>query len=226
MRECQFGVRAGGCIPGHHLTGRASRHARQASRTCYTWPRPVIRPVILLDEFAAASQRLTARYPTLRLDNPPLKLLLYPTRVAVVPGKLAVRPSGTLVPIQIVNDLIFVPATLNRTQAATLLVDTGATRSLLTPAVAKELGISPSADAPRRTIHLIGGQSIDVPFVNLSALQVGDAFGENLEVGIHLVHPGAPIVDGLLGSDFLGRFQMTVDRTARQLRLEPMSPTK
>jgi predicted aspartyl protease len=131
-----------------------------------------------------------------------------------------------VVPIQVINDLILVPATLNRTHGATLLVDTGATRSLLTPAVAKRLGISPPADAPRRTIHLIGGQKIDVPFVNLSALQVGDAVGENLEVGIHLVHPGAPIVDGLLGSDFLGRFKMTVDRTARQLRLEPRNPAE
>jgi hypothetical protein len=180
----------------------------------------------LLDEFEAATQRLTARFPTLRLDNPPLKWLIYPSRVAVVPGRVALPPSGTVVPIQVINDLILVPATLNRTHGATLLVDTGATRSLLTPAVAKRLGISPPADAPRRTIHLIGGQKIDVPFVNLSALQVGDAVGENLEVGIHLVHPGAPIVDGLLGSDFLGRFKMTVDRTARQLRLEPRNPAE
>jgi hypothetical protein len=180
--------------------------------------------VAMVNEFDAATRRLTARYPTLRLDHPPLKWLLYPSGGAVAPARVAVPPAGTGVPIQIVNDLILAPATLNRAQAATLLVDTGATHSLLTPAVARRLGISPSAAAPRRTIHLIGGQSIDVPFVTLSTLQVGDAVVENLEVGIHLIHPGAPIVDGLLGSDFLGRFQMTVDRSARQLRIEPRNP--
>ncbi len=182
--------------------------------------------VALLDEFDAATQSLTARFPALPLDNPPLKWLIYPGGGGEVIGKLAAPPLGTVVPIQIVNNLILVPATLNHTQNATLLVDTGATRSLLTPAMAMRLGISPPADAPRQTADLVGGQKIDVPFANLSALQVGDAVVENRQVGIQLVSPGVLVVDGLLGGDFLGRFKMTVDRSARQLQLEPPTPTE
>ena len=44
-RACEFGVRAVGCIPRHHLAGRAVRHGGQASRTCYTWQR-ITRPVL------------------------------------------------------------------------------------------------------------------------------------------------------------------------------------
>jgi aspartyl protease len=182
--------------------------------------------VALLDEFETATQSLTARFPTLRLANPPLKWLSYPSAGGETPGRIAVPPAGTVIPIQIVNNLILVPATLNHTQRATLILDTGATRSLLTPAMATRLGISPPADAPRRSVHLVGGQKIDVPFANLSALQVGDAVVENLEVGIHLVQPGALIVDGLLGGDFLGRFKMIVDRSARQLQFESRPTTE
>jgi hypothetical protein len=176
---------------------------------------------VVLDESEVATQRLKARFPTLWLKDPPLKWWLYPNSLAVALARVAVPPSGTVVPIQIINNLILVPATLNRTHYAILMVDTGATRSLLTPAVAKRVGISPPEDAPRQSVHLIGGQKIDIPFVNLSSLQVGDAVGENLAVGIHTIHPGASIVDGILGSDFLGRFKMTLDRSAGQLRLEP-----
>ncbi len=182
--------------------------------------------VALLDEFDAATQSLTARFPTLPRDTPPLKWLIYPGGGGEALGKLAVPSLGTVVPIQIVNNLILVPATLNHTQNATLLVDTGATRSLLTPTMARRLDISPPADAPRQSAYLVGGQKIDVPFANLSALQVGDAIVEDLQVGIHLVNPGALIVDGLLGGDFLGRFKMTVDRSARQLQLEPRTPAE
>ena len=53
--------------------------------------------VALLDEFAAASQRLTARFPTLRLDHPPLKWFFYPTGGAMAPAMARVPPLGTLV---------------------------------------------------------------------------------------------------------------------------------
>ncbi len=105
----------------------------------------------LIDEYASATRRLAARYPALRVEDPPLKWLIHPTSRAATPARTAAPPSGTVVPIQIVNNLILVPATLNRTQAATLLLDTGATRSLITPASARRLGISPPPDSPRRT---------------------------------------------------------------------------
>ncbi len=179
--------------------------------------------VAMLDEFDTATQHLRARFPMLPLDPPPLKWLLHTSGGGQPPGQLAVPSTGTVVPIQLVNNLILVPATLNRTESATLLLDTGATQSLLTPAMATRLGLTLPSDAPRHRIHLLGGQTLEVPFATLGALQVGEAVVENLAVGIHPIQSGPLLVDGLLGGDFLGRFRMTVDRTAKQLQLEPRS---
>jgi hypothetical protein len=64
------------------------------------------------------------------------------------------------------------------------------------------------------------GQPHEVPFVQLSALAVGEAMRENLPVGISILFPRAPSVDGLLGGDFLEQFKMTLDRGTRQMWLE------
>ena len=81
-------------------------------------------------------------------------------------------------------------------------------------------GISPTADAPRRTLRVADGQLHEVPLVQLAALAVGEAVVENLQVGVSVLFPQAPVVGGLLGGDFLGQYTVTLDRTARQMWLE------
>jgi hypothetical protein len=178
--------------------------------------------VAILDETVAATEQLKLRYPSLPQEEHPVKWLIYPahatkTQVAAASG----RRGSALVPVQTVNNVILVSVTLNRTHGATLLIDTGATGTLLTPGVAKRLGISPPADGRRRTILLLGGQQETVPVVQLSSLHIGDATVTDLEVGIYPIAPSVPIIDGILGNDFLGRFEMTIDHATRQLRLEP-----
>src|SRR5262249_36055407 len=109
----------------------------------------------------------------------------------------------------------------NHTVPATLLLDTGATYTILTPHTVQRLGISPPADAPRWTGRVADGQLHEVPRVQLSTIAVGDAVVENLQVGGSVLLPQTPIVDGLLGGDFLERFKITLDRTTRRLWLEP-----
>lgn len=73
---------------------------------------------------------------------------------------------------------------------------------------------------PRRTLRGADGQPHEVPFVQLSAIAVGEAMRENLPVGISILFPRASSVDGLLGGDFLEQFKMTLDRGTRQMWLE------
>ena len=61
--------------------------------------------------------------------------------------------------------------------------------------------------------------------MRLSAIQIGEARVDEIEVGVHDVAPESPIVDGILGGDFLLRFTLTLDRDARQLRLEAGAST-
>jgi hypothetical protein len=126
----------------------------------------------------------------------------------------------TPVPIRIVKNAIYVKATLNQKEDATLLLDTGASITMITPGAAELLGISPKKDAPKGTITLVGEKTIEAPFVSLSKIKVGDAVVNNLRVGVYSVFPNKPLVDGILGADFLRHFTVTVDHNIRQLRLE------
>ena len=63
---------------------------------------------------------------------------------------------------------------------------------------------------------------IEVPIIRVPSVRAGAAVVENLEVGVLDFAPHAPIIDGLLGGDFLSRFKATLDGQARLLRLEPL----
>ena len=156
-------------------------------------------------------------------QNPPkLQRRLPQEMLAASPGSTASVPESDSgpVPFQTVNNHVLVLALLNQKEHATLLVDTGATHTLLTPDTAKRLGVSPVPDAPRQTLRAADGQPHEVPFVPLSALAVGEAMRSNLLVGISVLFIRAPAVDGLLGGDFLEQFKRTRDRGSRQMWLE------
>src|SRR5262249_50407710 len=114
---------------------------------------------------------------------------------------------------------VLVRAVLQSREPVTLLLDTGASHTLLTPTIAQRLGLSPTANAPVRRLTRADGQSYTVPFVLCQTLAIGEAVVEQLPVGITDVLPEAPAVDGLLGVDFLARFTVTLDRATHQLWL-------
>jgi len=124
-----------------------------------------------------------------------------------------------MVPIQIVNNAILVKATLNSEERVTLLFDTGASKTILTPYVARNLGISPKKNAPKRTMSLIGGKTIKIPFVHISEIKIGDATVNNLMVGVSTIGLNISSLDGVLGSDFFKYFTVNIDREASQLKL-------
>lgn len=130
----------------------------------------------------------------------------------------------TRVSIQVIENITLVYATIHRTQGALLIVDTGAALTIITPSMLQRLGLSLSERAPRRQVQVMGGQTIEVPLVKMSAVQLGDAMVENLEVGVYEVAPRVPAIEGVLGGDFLHKFRITLDKNAGQMRLEPLNP--
>ena len=139
---------------------------------------------------------------------------------APVRSLLRAPAATSAIPIEIVENVVLVPVTLNGSHRATFLLDTGSQHTILSPELAKRLGVVPRSSVPRRQVTIMGGTKIDVPFVGLSTLELGDALFGSLEVGVHRIAPEVPLIDGLLGADVLSHFTMTVDRAARQLRLE------
>jgi len=115
-----------------------------------------------------------------------------------------------------------VQATLNRVHPATLIVDTGAQSTIISPALVKQLGLVVSDSAPRRQVSVVGGNKIELPFVKLAVLQVGGAKVENMEIGVYDVAPSSRGIHGLLGADFLHEFRLTLDRSESLMQLEPL----
>lgn len=130
-------------------------------------------------------------------------------------------PTG--VPIEMAGNTMLVHVTLNRAQRARLIVDTGASTTLIRPLLLTRLGVTIPDTAPREKIFVVGGTTVEVAFVTLASVQLGDATIENLPVAIGDAMPDRPDIDGLLGADVLQRFRMTVDRQARRMTLEPAS---
>jgi predicted aspartyl protease len=134
------------------------------------------------------------------------------------------RPTArSSVPIKVVADKILVSATINESQQAFLILDTGATYTILRPALLERLGISVPAGAPRWKFKfplLFGQEPISMPFARVRLLKVGGVAVEEIDVGVYDVFPNAPGVDGLLGGNFLNHFRVTIDPSSQRLTLE------
>ena len=140
-------------------------------------------------------------------------------------AKGAVGPEKTSVPIEVVAGAILVPVTLNEYNQATLLLDTGATFTVLRPVFVERLGIFVAKGARRETVEVFGGKTVSMPLVRVRSLKVGGLAVEDLEIGAYDALPEAQQVDGILGSNFLNHFRVTIDHGAQRLTLEVTRPT-
>src|SRR5262249_6337735 len=130
----------------------------------------------------------------------------------------------TVVPMQILNTMTLVSVQVNDSPYhALFLVDTGANLTVLTPLLAQRFGIAIPDNARRRDLRAVGGGALSIPLVRITRLAVGDAVIENIDVGVYDAFPQARSIDGILGADFLHRFNVTLDRTNGRLLLEPLA---
>jgi Aspartyl protease len=162
------------------------------------------------------------RHFTLTLDYAASRLTLVPQGPQSPSSTTLAAARGVVhgpIPLRLGPPHVLVRAVLHGQEPVTLLLDTGASHTLLTPAIARRLGLSPTADTPTKTLTRADGQLHTVPLVVCKALAVGKAVVEQLPVGITDVDPTAPAVEGLLGVDFLARFTVTLDYGTRQLWL-------
>ena len=131
-------------------------------------------------------------------------------------------PSGAdsaRVPAKFKPGVILVPASVNG-HDVTLLFDTGAQLCLLSPEAARRLGIAVPADAP--TLPLIGvGSPAGGPVVQLPPVRVGDYVVEHLSGAVTSLAGFPFAIDGVLGTNFIEAFRVTIDHRAKELRLEP-----
>jgi predicted aspartyl protease len=115
---------------------------------------------------------------------------------------------------------IVVDARVNGSTSARLILDTGAGNTLISPRVLDAAGVSLTrGTATGRTRGLAKDAEVEVTQVVVNSLEVGEA-----RVGRMLVSAydmGMADVDGLLGQDFLARFNVSIDPAQGIVKLAP-----
>jgi clan AA aspartic protease (TIGR02281 family) len=119
------------------------------------------------------------------------------------------------------TSLVVVPVRINGHGPYRFLLDTGASSSILSLSIAEGLGI-PRARA--YTIITAGG-NVSGTVRKLSALTVGNARLEDVEIAVANVPLLKTMnVDGVLGSDYLRRFKISIDYDNQVVDIEPCCP--
>jgi clan AA aspartic protease (TIGR02281 family) len=101
-------------------------------------------------------------------------------------------------------------------QQARLLIDTGASLTMLTPDALNRRGVAAQATGKTGLFNTANGR-VSAPIYRLDALSVGDWQVSDLDVGV--LELGEPGIDGLLGMNFLRHFQFFIDQNEALLRL-------
>lgn len=121
-------------------------------------------------------------------------------------------------PMEVRGQQYVVRATLDDRREVRMLIDTGAAMTVLRPEVLQNLGYD--LDTGDTQYFATANGVIRAPLVNLGTLAVGGASVEQLPVaGMALA--GSEDIDGLLGMNFLGRYQFQMDQRGKVLRLSP-----
>lgn len=134
----------------------------------------------------------------------------------MAPPPLAPSGSVTRVPFTPGSPIV-VSATINGSGPVTLILDTGADRTMLTPLALWRLGIS-TTDAPRALVKGVTGTAQGV-LVPVTSVQVGEARAGPLLIIAH--DADLKQAEGLLGRDFLERFTVTIDAKEGVVTLAP-----
>jgi predicted aspartyl protease len=139
---------------------------------------------------------------------------------AAAAGRLADSAAEATAAIETSGSMIFVPVLINGSKGR-LLLDTGASKTIIRPMLAQLAGIEPGREAPHARMTVAGGGQLSVPLVRARSLAIDQAEVHAIEIGVYDATPDLPDVDGILGTDYLGHFTVTIDRKGGTLLLAP-----
>ncbi|HXV79466.1 MAG TPA: TIGR02281 family clan AA aspartic protease [Candidatus Binatia bacterium] len=134
------------------------------------------------------------------------------------PPPAPVVPNKASIPFEKQGQVVVIEAMLNKKTAAKFVVDTGASYTMISSAIAKALDIETEQNrqtAPFQTANGI----IQAPLVSLESISVGGMEIRNLTAAVHDVLSDSRIA-GLLGLNFLSNFRMDIDTQKGVLHLE------
>jgi len=130
------------------------------------------------------------------------------------------QDSDMTIPLEKIGGSFVVQVNLNKERTAHLIVDTGASMTVLSTNIAIDLGLLGTTDNELLTVNTAGG-SVQVNMNYLSSLTVGNAQAHNVAVAIHDLPDIPEQIEGLLGMSFLKHFLITLDAEHSRLILRP-----
>ncbi|HZV82008.1 MAG TPA: retropepsin-like aspartic protease [Geobacteraceae bacterium] len=141
-------------------------------------------------------------------------------RIAEAEAERERQRVALITPVAILGRQVFVPVRLSHGGAETdamLLLDTGATTSVITPEVAARLKIG---ETDRVRVGVVGGRVLNAKRLLLSGMRVGPVNRTGQEVVIIRQRAGE-MGDGLLGMSFLAGLKYTIDFEKQTLNWIP-----
>ena len=127
-------------------------------------------------------------------------------------------PTKASIPFEKQGQVVIVEATLNKKASAKFVVDTGASYTMISSAVAKELAIDTEQNRQTAPFQTANGV-IQAPLVSLDSITVAGMEIRNLTAAVHDLLAD-PRVAGLLGLNFLSNFRMDIDTQKGVIHLE------
>jgi predicted aspartyl protease len=132
---------------------------------------------------------------------------------------VASSPAGETpwIPFKVVGKVVFVETKVNGAGPFLLIVDTGATETVLTPAVARKAGLktwSVTPDQRKGIVKEISVGSVAARDLGVFVFDPPQALSLRLDHGIDY--------GGMLGYTFLSAFATTLDYPGRRIRFDPL----
>jgi predicted aspartyl protease len=177
---------------------REIAYARQQAKptnltSSVTQPQPVIIDV------PKPQTPIQSSEPLLLPTSPPLAMLPRQNKVFIAPIKR--RMGGTPV----------IEVTFNGTQQFEMIVDTGASGTVITQKIAAALGVVPTGKAKANTAS---AKAVEFPIGYLDSMEVEGMRVNKVSVAI----AGTQLETGLLGHDFFGNYDITIKRHVVEFR--------
>lgn len=160
-----------------------------------------------------------ANAPTVGITEPSVAPRVLPLDEALLPSDHSIS-----IPVRRIGQLYVVSVELNAARTVQLILDTGASHTILSQEVVRELALLPSDYRPGLVRLKTANGSVDAQVVRIDSMKIAAAEVRNSTAAVHTVPDFPTGVDGLLGLSFLHQFEITLDSSKGELRLKQVSP--